>query len=285
MKQLYEIRKSYGGVYVTAFDDGFLVPWKPLSIGDFLKYSQDRQRGIIPVVCLEDEIFLKCVQDESILRQMPFLKAGIVTTVVINIWQFSGPSGIEEFTNDLNTARYLLDSPDVRILHELVQLISIAFPYKPEEIYEMDYQKFLFRVAQSEKKLLQMGIFLKEPITVQTEIKKPKKSKLGTIEQPRPSLDAKKLWDEQHTPQTDTPKKVSMEDVKMTGDKWWSKSPVLEAPNKHNIDFKTEAAEQHTFGLSGHEKADIHIETAKMIEDAKWIYKDLLSDLAKRKKR
>jgi hypothetical protein len=284
MQQLYEIRKSHGGVFLTAFDDGMLVPWMPLSIEDYIKYSQDKTRGFIPVSQLEDEIFTKCVKDQALIRQMPYLKAGVVSTVVINIWQFSGPTGVHEFNQDLEIARQMMRADGARLLHELVQIISIAFPYKPEEIYAMDYQTFLFRLAQSERKLLQLGLFLQEPISLQEENESKKNKKLGKIKQPSSEhqLDAKKLWEAQQQPQQPPVARVKIDDVQSTGDKWWTKSPVLEAPNKHNIDFQAEAAIQGSFA-TGHEKADIHIETAKMVKDAQWIYADLLTNLSNRK--
>lgn len=290
MNQLYEVRKAHGDTFVTVFNDGLLVPWKTLSIGDYIKYSKDKNRGAVPSSHLEDEIFKKCVLDDSIIRQFEYLNAGIVSTVVINIWQFSGPTGVSEFNNDLQVARQMMDAPDVRALHELVQVISIAFPYKPEEIYEMDYQTFLFRLAQSERKLIQMGIYLKEPISLQpAEEEKPqKRNKLGKITQPdeqeRPKVDVRKLWEEQQSPKKPPPPKLKPDEVKTTGEKWWKKSPVLEAPNRKNIDFASEAAEDYHLALTGHEKADIHIEAAKMVEDAQWIYADLIKELNNRKK-
>jgi len=281
MQQLFEVRKEHGGVYVTVFEDGLLVPWKPLSLGDYIKYTQDSNRGLIPHAQLEDEIFVKCVQDDSVLRQMSFMKAGIIATVVSNIWQFSGPTGVNEFNDDLEAARHILLTDGVRALHELVQIITIAFPYKPEEVYEMPYETFLFRLAQSEKKLLELGLFLKEPISLQVPEDKDKRRKLGKIEQPKkPVIDAKRLWDQQ---QAKSPAQEK-QPVK-TEEKWWKTSPVLEATKEHGIDFTTEAAEQEVFGLTGHEKADADIDRASLVDDAQWIYADLLKELANRKKR
>lgn len=282
MQQLYEIRKLYGNTFVTAFDDGFLVPWRPLTMGDYITYSQDRERGLIPSPCLEDEIFVKCVQDQSILRQKDFLKAGIVSTVVINIWQFSGPTSIDSFNNDLETARQILNFSETKAIHQLVQIITMAFPYKPEEVYDMPYDLFMLRLAQSESKLLQLGLFLKEPIYLAPEKPEVPEKKAA----PRPKVDAKKLWDEQQQPQqkpNKRPPPVKLDEVKTTGDKWWTKSPVLEAPNPVKIDFAKEAREQMNFGASGHEKADIHVATAQMVNDAQKIYADLIGELKKRK--
>lgn len=292
MQQLYEVRKQYGGVFVTAFEDGLTVPWKPLSMGDYLKYTADQQRQLIPPGQLEDEIFTKYVQDESLVRQISFLKAGIVTTVTSNIWQFSGPSGIEEFNNDIETSRQLLFADGTNIFHQLTQIISMAFPYKPEEIYEMEYETFLFRLVQSEKKLLDMGLFLKEPISIyKQEDVQNKPSKLGRIKENH-KIDAKKIWEDQQKQKKEAKPlisnlastldpeeltkedKLSPDDVK-TEEKWWTDSPVLEAPQKHNIDF--EKAELENLYV-------VREDRVNLINDARVIYKDLLEKLAQRTK-
>ena len=97
MHRLYKIRKLYGNTYVTVFPDDFVVPWRPLSIGDFMAYHHAYLRGVIPLSHLEDEIFNKCVVDDAIVAQAPFLKAGIVTTVSQHIWQHSGPRDVTHF--------------------------------------------------------------------------------------------------------------------------------------------------------------------------------------------
>jgi hypothetical protein len=282
MQKLFEVRKQHGSTYATVFPDGTIVPWKPLSIEDFIKYSFDQFRGLIPPVHLEDEIFKKCIIDTTYIRQMSLLKAGIVSTVVSNIWQYSGPTGIDAFNNDLNTARQMLNADGVKAIHQLVEMVTLAFPYKPEEVYQMDYETLLMRVAQAEAKLLQLGT-IKEPIQMKDEDKKPQRG-------PRPSdpnqkfksrIDAKKLWEEQRgIKQQDQP--IPSKDQEK---KWWKKSPVLEVPPKHNIDFNTEQKEHDIFALSGHEKADVHIARDKMVKDAQWIYADLIKELAQKNKK
>jgi len=306
MKQLYEVREKHGGVFVTCFDDGLLVPWKPLSMGDFIRYTLDHNRKLHLPVWLEDEIFRKCVVDKSILRQMDFLKAGVVSTVVLNIWQYSGPASIDGFNNDLHAARSVLNADGVKAIHDLVQVISMAFPYKPEEIYDMDYETFLFRLAQSEKKLMDLNA-LKEPIAMQnTSQPNMAQSALEEFAQeqairqggapPEPAVNAKRLWDEQqghgaaeelwkqHLKKVQRAPKKKVP-VQRTDEKWWKKSPVLEAKERHNIDFNTEAAEMTAFGSTGHEKQDAFLDHAKMIEDAQWIYADLIKELEKKNAR
>jgi len=302
MRLLHEVREEYGGVYVTCFDDGLLVPWQPLSMGDYIKYTQDYNRRVFVPSRLEDEIFRKCVVDDSLVRQLSFLKAGIITTVVLNIWQYSGPSGISSFNQDLEVARSMLNADGVRALHDLVQVITMAFPYKPEEVYDMEYETFLLRLAQSEKKLLELGA-IKEPIVMQDVNQEKGPSPLeqfiqGEAEVKKPKIDAKKLWDRQQgLDSSDDPGRQlwdkhqqqaahappKRQPVQVHSKKWWSESPVLEAETQHKIDFKTEATEMQVLGATSHEKVDAHIDRAMMVKDTAWIYQDLINTLNKRK--
>ena len=92
-----EIRRSYGDVYITVFPDGLTVPWKPLSVGDFMRYDQQFIRMLVPTGCLENEIFALAVQDRFLIDQIDNLPAGVVTVVANHIWQFSGPFTPDRF--------------------------------------------------------------------------------------------------------------------------------------------------------------------------------------------
>jgi len=297
---LYEVRQQYGGVYVTVFPDGLTVPWKPLPLNEYIQYIYEYQRAIIPPAILEDEIFKKCVVDQTTIRHMPFLKAGIVTTVVRNIWEHSGPSNIDELNNDINRARAQLVAPDVKLFHELVMFVLNVFPYKPEEVYAMDYDTFMSRVVMAERKLLEAGA-MKQPLIFENlEEKKQRRKRVeqhakDAAEQMPKKVDARALWNEQQQ-QKRVSKKARVAAEKLpdgpVGEdynnvdrkKWWNVSPVLEVPQPtHDINFRTEAAEQRAFVLTGHEKMDEHLEHAKMLEDAKIIYKDLIEEFKKRK--
>ena len=275
---IYEVRKRFGGTYVTIFPDGLIIPWKALSLKDFISYQQDTFKNLIPYPQLEDEIFSKCVLDDSIIRQMPFLKAGIISTVVHNIWEYSGPTTAELFNNDLETARQMLQGTGIGGLHELVEMITLAFPYTPEQVYEMDYETFLLRTAQAEGKLLRMKIISSPFSLVQTQTEASKQK--GPIpKETKPRVDAKSLWEEQRLKKKDPIPPGGMK----KNEKWWKVSPVLETPAAHGIDFRIQQAEIDTFGSTGHEKADIHINRANLIKDAQWIYADVLKALAAKK--
>lgn len=291
MDNLFSVRERYGGVFTTTFQDGLIIPWKPLSIGDYIKYTRDFERGVIPRASLEDEVFSKYVLDSAPIKQLPFLKAGIITTVFQNIWEYSGPVTVEDFNKNLNDARDIIFNGPLKALHELVQTITMAFPYKPEEIYAMDYETFLLRTVQAEKKLLDLGI-IKEPLTMSREgppeevVPPAKKVTQEKLKKVKERIDAKKLWEEQEAAKTSKKPqaKTKMDTPASPGEKWYETSPVLEAEPKHGINFGLEGKEQELFGSTGHEKIDAVIEKNKMIKDAQFIYKDVLQKLAEKKK-
>ena len=274
---LYEIRKQYGGTFITAFHDGLIIPWKPLSLKDYIKISEDRDKGIIPISRLEDEIFTSCVLDKLLVKQIDFLKAGTVHTVVMNIWEYSGPANAQQFSSDINTSRNIFYSSKYFVIHELVSIITMAFPYKPEEIYEMNYETFLTRVIQAEKKLLALGIYLQEPITI--EFKDQSTESVEEVKEKKQQIDAKKIWEE-----SQNNKVIQKQEQKQEpqNKKWWKVSPVLESKGKHGIDFKLESKEQ-LLASTGHEKLNANVDRIKLVEDARIIYKDLLEELEKRR--
>jgi hypothetical protein len=272
-----ELRRTFGKSYCSVFPEGLTVPWKPLSLKDYLSYSDDTARGLYPIELIEDEIFAKCVQDESLVRQAAFQKAGVVQVVVSHIWQVSGPIGSDGFNADLDTAREMLNPVSSQSLyHSLVNLITTAYSYLPEQVYEMDYKTLLIRAAMAESKLINLGI-LTEPIQAYDPTQQPQK-------RPRPNLKA--MYEQQQRMQeSEVGPTMPMEDItKYDSEKWWDESPVGEVSPTHGIDFRTEAMEQNMFGMSGHEKADAPIAQAEMIENAQHIYKDLLARLDRQKK-
>ena len=147
----------------------------------------------------------------------------------------------------------------------------------------MDYETFMLRLAQAEKKLLDLGI-IKEPVVMREKEKDQKK----TVQ--RPKIDAKKLWEEQ---QQQIP--VS-EPQQISNKKWWKISPVLEATKKTKINLRESKDLNASLLLDNDEKASspevreyiLEEKTksiqGKMIADAEWMYKDLLAELSSRKK-
>lgn len=291
MKSVYQVRRQYGSVYATFFKD-YTVPWKPLSVEDYINYSRDSQRGVHPLAQYEDEIFTRCVLDATLVRQLDFLPAGLVSVVAQNIWEHSGPIGIDGFNKDLEEARQELHARSYSIFHQLIRIITLAFPYKPEEIYAMDYKTFLMRVVQSEDKLLQAGV-IKEPLVLQDTSNDNAQAK-------KPKVDLKRLWEFQQELQKKKQNSQSNPENKPVATATTSptssasatpggsnrthrrESPILEHAPSHGISFSQEGKEIDFFVPTGHEKTDLHIRRAKMLESAKIIYKDVIDKVAQK---
>jgi len=316
MRQLHEVRQLYGGVYVTIFSEDLIVPWMPLTIGEYIQYHHDNvnQRSI--QCLLEDEIFKKCVVDETLVRQISFLPAGIISTVVQNIWQFSGPINIDTFNDDLEMARQIVYGSDTKSINQIVQMITSAFPYKPEEVYAMNYETMLQRAAMAEAKLIELGLVV-EPIRFIAEHPE------QTEETPKAVVDAKKLWEEYQARQGIQPpgqQKVSEKRAQTPSrslpvpskktERWWKVSPILEHQNidasdlaaqepiyrKRKLDFNHETKEAELLSLDNHDRLESpemqqHLLKLKhqsgrdqMIQDAQVMYADVIKALEEQRK-
>lgn len=167
---LEDLRELHGEIYVTTLPDEVNVPWKPLNYGDYIYYTNLLQEGRISRALLEEEIFRKCVVDKGFLLKISGGKAGTITTVVDHIIKLSGPGTIDDFNNLLNVTRSIAENP----LHKIITVICKAFPaYKPEDLYVMDINTVMLRLAQAEGILLEGGL-IKEPIVLYKEGEKPK---------------------------------------------------------------------------------------------------------------
>lgn len=222
MNETSKVRREFGNVYVTIFPD-MVVPWKPLSIGDFIEYSESVDRGLIPLSILDDEIFKKCVVDKTLIRQFDYLPAGIVTTTVYCILQFSGPQ--QSIDDDLSVARNLIHSPVYSQFSQLINLITMVYQYTPSQLMDMRYEEFLKILALAEEKALQLGI-------LSAPIQKPEKKKRRKF----------------------------------------VKSPVLEVPPTHGIDF---GKESRAIAATGNRES-IDQQRLELIKQAKLLYPDLI---------
>ena len=321
MFDLFKVRQEYGRTYFTLFPDGLSIPWHPLSLGEYLKYAKDYKAGIVPSAIIEDEIFSRCVSDPDIVRRLPFMKAGIVSAVAQNIWQYSGPMGIDEFNRDLDKVRVSLFMEENAALQDLIQIILDAFPYKPEEVYAMEYPVFLERLAQAERKLVSLGkmepVEMKEKGQAEDEAHPPRlRSRrspvvFADLNQDQPSVDPVALWKAQEERKTSpqhsplSPPKVAEKKTqeptndlrKMSRDKWWKTSPVLETKNRKKIDVAGDEETAKMMLLDNDERASppevqeflLNKKTdaprKALIEDAQWIYKDLIAELEKKRKK
>lgn len=161
MDQILYLRKEFGrDVYATQLPSGEIIPWKPLTIEEFLEYDRLSKIKQYADVYLEDEVFCKCVLDKAYINNIGQQKAGIISAVATSILAYSGPSSPE----DLNLMLEVNRRKTTEAIHSIVELICLGFPaYKPEDLYSMNYETLMLRAAQAEKKLLSSGL-IKEPI-------------------------------------------------------------------------------------------------------------------------
>jgi hypothetical protein len=164
-RELYVLRRRHGDPFVTRFLDGTEVPWKPLSLQEFIEYDRLFSFEVYPPSQLEDEVFSKCCLDVSLVENIDELEAGIVTTTVMQIMEASGPTaGTEQISYDLNIARNQAHD----FFSQGVVLICQVFPgYTPEDVYALDYRTYLTRLAQAELRLLELGI-MTQPLELLT---------------------------------------------------------------------------------------------------------------------
>jgi len=150
----------------------------------------------------------------------------------------------------------------------------MAFPYKPEEVYAMNYETLMERAVLAEYKLMEMGM-ISDPIGIQVPEGEGKPAPPH-----RPRVDAKAMWDAQNAPKKKKKK--------------WKVSPVLEAEDRKSINFEEDRLAADSSILDNHDRAEHpmvqeHImnerlgpEREKLVNDAQWIYGDLIKELNKK---
>ncbi len=243
---LASLRRKYGTVFITAISENEIIPWKQLSVGEYLEYSTLLESKQYARATIEDEIFQKCVVDELLISRMDKFHAGTVSSVVNDILKISGPESIAELNVALAVSRLKAN----QAIHETVALIAQAFPaYKLEDLYNLDYASFLLRLAQAESKLLMMGI-LEEPIFFE-----------------EPELE---LEEEEDTEQVtsrpdpdDVARALRTKAQTKTGQTVISESEMVGAESV----------------MMGHEKEDQALLRQEMLEDAKHIYGDYFKQM------
>ena len=159
-----DLREIHGPVFVSEVADGTIIPWHPLSLGEFLEYQSLFATGFVDHSILENEIFAKCVTDPVLVNNIHIHKAGTVSAVAAAIMANSNIEDKDVFNTALDNSRRIAQHP----IHQFVSLICRAFPgYTPDDIYAMDFATFLLRLAQAEEKLLMLG-GISEPIRLET---------------------------------------------------------------------------------------------------------------------
>lgn len=263
MHTLSTLRGRYGSkVFVTYLPDGMQVPWRPLDIGEYLDFQNTLATGQYARAYIEDEIFRKCVLDEGLIAKLDKLKAGTVSTVTATIMAYSGPQNSDELNFALNFSRQTSD----QVLHHMVPLICQAFPaYKPEEVYAMDYETFMMRLAQSERKLLQLGQ-LQEPISFSDSSQEEQPKKTPNI----PIKELRDVWEEQRDGPRQPPKPKPV--------------PKPLRPTAGQTIITAQDAAEHTLAYTGHEMEDRILLEHDMVKETSPIYKEYQEQAARGEK-
>lgn len=274
-EQLLYLREEHGDVFATKLPTGQIIPWHPLSIGEFIRYQDTFTIGSHPPAYLENEIFKKCVLDLALVNNIDNIKAGIVSTVVATILVYSGPQSVDDLNQVLEFSR----TNAVKIVHDLASFICQAFPaYKPEDIYDMDYTTLMLRTAMAEKKMLQTG-FISEPLNLEqsgvTANKQVQEQQKREQKREESSKLLDKYYEQQGIKVPDSVKKARQDMREKIIDH--PKPPPLSiASEKRTIITKADVME-HQAVLTGHEK-DI-VSQVKSTDDTAQVYDGYIKDL------
>ena len=256
MEEKLLLRELYGQSYVTILPDGQKIPWKPLTIGDHLYYENQIESGAYPIAYIENEIFKKCVLNPVLTKQIDKLHAGIVSTVVFTILKYSTPDSLDHLEYILHIQRINANA----ILHDLVNHVCQAYPaYKPEELYAMDLETFMLRVATAERKLLTTGL-IKAPLTFTVEDNNSKKKSKKSTTRLAPEV-----------PATEPPTNLAHEFKKQHAD---SERTIITSDDTR----------EHQVVYTGHEKTDKIVLEHQMTKDTANIYGDYIEQMRRGEK-
>jgi hypothetical protein len=176
-EKIVAYRKKYGDNWITIFPDGLEIPWRQLTLQEFLDYTDLLNSGRYTEIEIEDEVFCKCVLQELFIENIDILPTGTIAAVVAQILQCSGPQTIDQINQDLAVAREQTSD----FMSHIATLICSVFPaYKPEDLFAMKYSDFMKRAAMAEARLMELGI-RREPlqavgpgeVAVQTVVERP----------------------------------------------------------------------------------------------------------------
>jgi hypothetical protein len=255
MLTIQDYREIYGSCFLSETPDGQVIPWKPLSIENWIKYTNTISSGLFAPPVIYEEIFRLCVLDKTFIDNIDKQKVGTIQLVVENILESSGPKGLSGLDSDIKQSRNIISTP----IHQFVSLICQAFQgYTPDNVYQMDYETLLLRLALAEDKLLRTGI-LKEPIELSSgeEVKEKKKPKINTRKLKEEFEKEKKDW---RLGPKEKPKKAVVEEEKTIDDKI-EKGKVIIPKEAHMAKAS-----------AGIDYSDLPVEELKMLQDARKIY-------------
>ena len=138
------------------------IVYRLLTWQEYLSYTSAIDSGGTSSADIEEDIFKKCVIDDTYTECMEHLLAGDVLTVVNLILTQSGPQDVGEIDEKLNEKREAVHS----LNNQIISLICQAFPgYTPDTIEEMDWETIIERLALAESILISQNI-LQEPIQI-----------------------------------------------------------------------------------------------------------------------
>lgn len=156
------LRRRYGDHWATSFPNDLNIPWRQLTLQEFIDFQNQLASGKYTLADIEDEIFCLTVLDKTFTTNIDILPAGMVSSVVAQVLQVSGSGIPEQISADLNLAREQVGS----FFYSAVTLICSVFPaYKPEDVLSLNYDVFLMRLAMAEARLLELGVFA-EPLNI-----------------------------------------------------------------------------------------------------------------------
>ena len=263
------LRDAFGNVYVSCLDDSNEIPWRPLTIGEYIEYDKLYTSAIYPVSYLENEIFKKCVLKPFYVENINTLRAGIVSAVSNSIMDFSGPRSLNELNLLLEFHRGMSNT----ILDQIVSIVCQGFPaYTPEMVYAMDYHTLMARLAQAENKLIRthqisepINFFNKEEATKDTSsTSRVKKDTSHLLEQ---------YYAQEGFKDPRTHKPVS---ANTKAEPKNAREQVVIADK----DVKDSSRVFHEIS-SGHDKADQIIAEYDMVQDTAKYYQDYIDQLKK----
>lgn len=173
-------RQTWGDQWLSIFEDKE-IPWRQLSLQEFLTFDALFRSGKYTEAEIEDEVFSLICLDKIYTENIDILPAGAVSSVVAHCMMHSGPASVEQINHDLNIAR--VETSDF-ISSAVTLICSVFVAYKPEDLYSLKYPDFMKRLAQAEKRLLELGVIV-EPISVlnpQEAAPKPQKNRKKIVE-------------------------------------------------------------------------------------------------------
>lgn len=255
MLDILRLREQHGECFAVRLPDGQLIPWRALTVAEYVQYERLFHVGVYPRARLENEIFEKCVLDRTLVDEIGTIRAGVVTAVADAVMAHSGPTSLENLNELLNFSRHQAS----QVVHDLTGMICTAFPaYTPEDLEKLDYMTFMLRVAQAEKKLIQSGL-LQQPLSFEPPDGAPQQETVQPPPAPRPE-DLPGMWNQQQHPEPVIPKADFSHDGSAT------------------VITKAEMIE-HQAAYTGHENVDRIVLEKDMVEETAGHYGEYLKQI------